>query len=341
VEHHAPAPSPLERYCAWYGDSLGDTLYFGISAFWWALRGSGGNPEADLLIPGPQLVGRFDLERTAFDPPLDVTAPGARGGVWDVLAHPDGRIWFTTYFDAAGFVDPATGEVRRLEAAGLGLNELALGPEGHVLVTRYGYGVDDRGSVVVLDAQGGVVDEYVLAAEPGVRPAAKSLAWDPLREEIWVNTDLLAPDGSALGHDTRVLDREGRELERLVEPEIQFMRFEPDGTGWYAELEAGSLWLRVRTPEEAAARGFAGRRVLLDTAFLEGVDFVQELRPVGDGSALLTRWSGRLHRVWRDGRVVELDLPRDHGLYYTGVVHDDRVCVTLCDGVTVTCMELE
>src|SRR5262245_45828701 len=58
----ARAPSPDERYCAWYGSrGRDDVLYFGQAAFWWAMAKASGDPTADLRHAGPQLVGRFDL----------------------------------------------------------------------------------------------------------------------------------------------------------------------------------------------------------------------------------------------------------------------------------------
>jgi len=95
-----------------------------------------------------------------------------------VLAHPNGRVYRTTYFDFAGSVDPASGEVRESPAAGLGLNELALGVDGTLLVTRYGFGADSRGSLVVLSESGAVRAEHVLGNPRGWRAAARSLAFD-------------------------------------------------------------------------------------------------------------------------------------------------------------------
>ena len=63
VVARAEPPSTEERYCAWYGDVLGDVLYFGQAAFWSAYRASGEDPRADLAVAGPQLIGRFDLRR--------------------------------------------------------------------------------------------------------------------------------------------------------------------------------------------------------------------------------------------------------------------------------------
>ena len=61
----AAEPSEQERYCAWYGDAEGPTLYMGLAPFWSAMRDAGGDPRADLERAGPQWVGRFDLASEA------------------------------------------------------------------------------------------------------------------------------------------------------------------------------------------------------------------------------------------------------------------------------------
>ena len=118
----AEPSSAEERYCAWYGDARDGVLYFGQAAFWPASRASGASgggeedPRADLAVAGPQLIGRFDLGRGELLPPLEVGPADARSGVWDVHAHSNGRVYFTTYFESMGWVDPRSGEVRHLEA---------------------------------------------------------------------------------------------------------------------------------------------------------------------------------------------------------------------------------
>ena len=71
------------------------------------------------------------------------------------------------------------------------------------------------------------------------------------------------------------------------------------------------------------------------------VDFVQDVKPAGDG-ALVTRWSGLVHRIGRDGRVRTLRLPKPEpgGLFYTAVASGGRVCATFCADVTVVCADL-
>jgi hypothetical protein len=336
--HAAQAPDgPGERSCAWFGDVRGPVLYFGIAAFWSAARAAGGDPLADLAEPGPRWIGRFDLAGERFLPPLVLRPDGAATGVWDVLAHPNGRVYFTTWFDLAGSVDPASGEVREFPAAGLGLNELALGPDGRILVTRYGYGANSRGSLVVLSEDGALLAEYSLVDPPGWRTAAKSLAFDPLRREVWVNTDLFPAAGAGgVAHDARVLGPDGRERRSVADPELQFFAFAPDGTGLFAEASEGRLRLRTRSP------GGLDRFVALDDAFDPTHDFAQELRAEPDGSIVVTRWSGRVHVVEPTGAVRDLVLPQTEAgeLYYTAARRGDRVCATRCGGVEVVCADL-
>lgn len=335
--HVAPAEARGgEQPCAWFGDVGGGVLYFGVSSFWSALRASGGDPTADLRASGPRQIGRFDLAGERFLPPLQVGSGEAPGGVWDVLIHPNGHVYYTTYFDFAGRIDLASGATSEFADAGLGLNELALGPDGRVLVTRYGYGEDDEGSLVVLSEGGEVLAEHVLEAPNGLRVLAKSLAFDPLSRETWLNTDLLPPTGGAAQHDARVLDAAGRERLRFGEPELQFFLFGADGTGYFAEVDGSRLVLRERTASGAE------RVTPLDERFDRSHDFVQEIRHEADGSTLLTRWSGRVHVVERSGAVRDLMLPRTEAgeLYYTGTRVGDRVCATRCGRVEVVCEDL-
>ena len=335
--HAAPAPDRgAERSCAWFGDVRGPVLYFGVSAFWSALRAAGDDPLADLREPGPRWIGRFDLASERFLPPLALRPAGAATGVWDVLAHPNGRVYYTTYFDLAGSVDPASGEVQEFPAAGLGLNELALGADGSILVTRYGFGADGRGALLVLSESGAVLAEHVLTDPRGHRAAAKSLAFDPLRREFWVNTDLFPTGGAgAVLHDARVLGADGRERRRVADPELQFFVFAPDGTGLFAEASEGRLRLRERSP-----RGL-DRFVPLDDGFAEAVDFAQDLRAEPDGSVVVTRWSGHVHVIEATGEVRDLVLPQGRGdLYYTAARWGERICATRCGGIEVVCADL-
>jgi hypothetical protein len=170
--------------------------------------------------------------------------------------------------------------------------------------------------------------------------APKSVAYDRRREEVWVLTDLLPDAGDgAIGHDARVLDRWGRERLRIVRPEVQFAHFEPDGTGYLAEVDGPTLSLRVLDPGDAEAPHERGRRILLDAGFPAGFDFVQDLQVAEDGRVVATRWSGWVHVVAPDGAVRTVRLPRldDDGLYYTGVLRGDRLCATYCSDLAVVC----
>jgi hypothetical protein len=337
------SPSPEEPYCAWFGSRADDVLYFGEAAFWTAFRAHGRDPRADLRATGPQRVGRFDLARERMLPPLDVTRPEARSGVWDVQAHPNGRVYFTTFFEASGWVDPRTGAGGRFEAVGTGLSELAVASGGQLVGARYGRPGHRNGSVVRFSADGFVVAEYPLVGRPGQRVAPKSVAYDRRREEVWVLTDLLPEEGDgAIGHDARVIDRWGHERLRIARPEIQFAHFEPDGTGYLAEVDGATLHLRVLAPGDAEVPHERGRRVLLDAGFPTGFDFVQDLQVADDGRVVATRWSGWVHVVSPDGEARTVRLPRlDHdGLYYTGVLRGDRLCATYCSDLAVVCRDV-
>lgn len=334
-----PSPSALEAYCSWYGSARDGVLYFGEAAFWSSYRRRGGDPRADLEREGPQPIGRFDLRGLSLLEPLDVTVPGARSGVWDVLAHPNGRVYFTTFFEHAGWVDPRSGRVVRLEAGGLGLNELALGPGGALVASRYGGPDGGDGSVVLLDPDGALLAEHALAPVAGYKVAAKSVAWDPARDELWVNTDLVPRGEGAVGHDARVLDRAGREQARMEEPEIQFAAFRPDGVGLAAEVDEAGLWLRLLRPDDVEALPARGERILVDASFDRSADFAQDIQFDPEGRAVVSRWSGLFH-VLDPGAAParSLRLPRgDEGLFYTGVLHAGRLCATLCGGIQVVC----
>ncbi len=293
----APAPSNSERYCAWYGDRRQDVLYFGASPFWNAARGAGGDAMADMREAGPQVIGRFDLSSESLLAPLSTAAAAPRAGVWDVLAHPNGRVYYTTFYESAGWVDPATGATSRFESAGSGLNELALLPDGRVLASRYGAAGGGNGSVVILDPEGAVEAELPLASDADEVAAAKSLAYDPIRQVVWVNTDLLPRDGGPSRHDARVLDvATGREILRIATPELQFPRFAADGRGLFAWQQDARLTLRMTQPG-AALDATSGREVVLDGAFADGHDFVQDIHIEADGRAVVTRWSGVVHVV--------------------------------------------
>ncbi len=335
-------PSSVERYCAWYGDARDAVLYFGTAAFWSAMRSHGNDPMADLLAEGPVAIGRFDLRRERMLEPLEVGAGGDRSGVWDVLAHPNGRIYFTTFFESAGYTEVPSGRFVRLPNLGAGLNELAVGPDESLLASRYGsaFEREGSGSIVSFDADGALLAEFPLRALDGYQVAPKTVAFDPVRAEIWVTTDLLpiAP-GNPQRHDAYVLSERGEELRRISEPEIQFVTFAEDGTGYRAEIEGRNLWLRVSAPGEVIE---GGRRILLDAAFAPALDFVQDIELTADGRAVVSRWSGWIHVVDSPSQVRSTRLPQfeDGGLYYSAVAEGDRICATYCSNVNIVCRDI-
>ena len=343
----APDPSSDERYCAWFGSAGDDILYFGESAFWSTFRAAGGRPTADLDHAGPARIGRFDLARERFLPAFDLTRKGDSSGVWDVLVHPNGRVYFTTYFGASGYVDRETGAQRRFSEPGLGLNELAVGPEGNVLASRYGTSGNraSGGSVVLLDPDGGLLAEYALPAPEGLIAAPKTVAYDPLRERIWVTTDLLRADGAPMRkhrHDAYVLDSsDGSVIERIEDREIQFVAFGEDGAGYRAEVAGGKLWLRI-VPADPNRAHVERLRIPLEHAFDSGMDFVQDIQIAPDGRAVITRWSGWVHVVDPTGMIRSLRLPavETGGLDYTAVLRGERLCASYCGGVRVVCSDL-
>jgi hypothetical protein len=329
----AEPPSTEERYCAWYGDVRGGVLYFGQAAFWSTYRAGGKDPRADLAVAGPQLIGRFDLRRGELLPSLEVGPADARSGVWDVHAHPNGRVYFTTYFESMGWVDPRSGEVQRLEALGPYLNEIAPGPGANLLVSRYASAGGGSGSILLITPEGVLVAEHPLEPPPGYLAAPKTPAFDPARGEIWATMDLLPEDGGPIRHDTYVLGLDGRERRRIEQPEIQFVAFGADGTAYRAEREGSRLWLQV---------GAGGTRLPLDDAFAADFDFAQQIQVARDGRAVVTRWSGFVHVVDPRGATRTLRLPalEPDGLYYSGVLAGERVCATYCADVSVVCQSL-
>jgi len=344
--YRAPDPSAAERYCAWYGAEEDDVLYFGEAAFWSSYRRAGGDPRADLAAAGPRRIGRFDLEARRLLTPFDVGAPESRSGVWDVLPL-DGRVYFTTYFEDAGFVELSDGSVTIL-ADTRSWNEVSRGPAGRLLVSRYGDATGGGGAVLEVSRDGEVLAEHRLEAPEGVTLAAKSPAWDPVANEIWVTTDRLplpaaGDDSAAFPRPTLVLDRSsGAEVARIGTAErpieIQFVRFEIDGRGYLSVSEGGELSLVMLSPESDRRHWTTARRVLLDDHFAAALDFAQDIQPGPDGSVIVTRWSGAVHRVEADGRVRTWSLPQaDGSLYYTAVATGDGVCATRCGDVEVVC----
>ena len=148
--------------------------------------------------------------------------------------------------------------------------------------------------------------------------------------------DLLPEGTGPVRHDAYVLGLDGSERRRIERPEIQFVAFGADGTGYRAEREGSRLWLNVAPP------GAAGMRLLLDDAFAADFDFAQDIQVAGDGRAVVTRWSGFVHVVGPGSAIQTLRLPalEPGGLYYSGVLAGDRVCATYCADVSVVCENL-
>ncbi|NIR80829.1 MAG: hypothetical protein GWO00_21480, partial [Gemmatimonadetes bacterium] len=161
--HTGPPASDQEHFCAWFGDARDGVLYFGEAAFWSELRRTGG-PEGEAARSGPVRIGRFDLRERRLLDPLPVAASEPSGS-WDVLAHPNGRVYFSTFFGLAGSVDPRTGAVVRFGPETRGLNELTRGDGDRILATRYAV----PGAVVVLDPEGRVLETFELPPPPGYR----------------------------------------------------------------------------------------------------------------------------------------------------------------------------
>ena len=346
-----PTPSARERYCAWYGEAREGTLYFGQAPFWSAMRADSGRPLSDLAESGPQWIGQFDLARREARASLDVTTPNARSGVWDVFASRQGDVYFTTFYEPLGVVDPETGRVRRFHELGLGLNEIAAGPEDALVATRYGGDPGDPravGALVLFSPGGLLLAEYPLRAPEGYVLAPKTPAWDEAGNRYWVTTDLIQREPGNEGlhpeHPTLVLDAQGEEIARIEDVEVHFVRFDPGGRGVAAFVADSALRLVELSPgpPEAQLRPHSG--TLLDAEFPAAFDFVQDISFGPTREVVLTRWSGRVHVIGADGRVRDVQLPRDDpgDLYYSGALSPDgrTVCATRCGDVAVVCAAL-
>jgi hypothetical protein len=350
-----PSPAPFlraadanggpEPYSAWFGAAGDSILYFGTSPFWTLWWETDGDPRADLAQAGDHLIGRFDMAAGRFLPPLRVRsgAEGAHGSVWDVLVHSNGRIYYTTLFEEIGSVGHDGADVRHFEELGLGFNELWEGPDGQLWVTRYASrptepGREGYGAVVVLTPDGDLVREIRFERQDGVFTAPKSVAVDPTTGEIWLNADLFSDDGHTdyaafrLAPDGEILER------RASPPELHFVTFGPDGTGWFVWDHDGELWLRATRGGAEVASAYLGPR--------SPGDFVQDVKPWGEGRVALALWSGRayvasLHGAGLSLAQIPLERPRDcrppagRSLLYTAVVHGGRLWATLYCGWTI------
>ncbi len=335
--------SAEERYSAWFADEYQGVLYFGLSPFWTELRAHRGDATADLLEPGAHLIGRFELDREIFLPPLLVRKPGpdSRSSVWDVLAHPNGWIYYTTYFEEMGRVRPGMGDVEHFDAVGTGLNEIALGPDGNLYVTRYGAGVgsagdsaEGDGAVVVISPDGALLRERSLHARDGAVTAPKSVAVDPLNGDVWTNADVVAPSGKVT-FATFHLDADLRVLEQATAPELMFVAFDRAGRGFFVEDREGRVELRVTHRGTELAR--------LDLGPRAPADFAQDVHFGAGGVAAIAFWSGRIELVREEDGVyrharVTLEKPPEcaDGLFYSAFAASHAVYATLyCDAAIV------
>lgn len=334
-----------EPYSAWFADSDGRTVYFGLSPFWTLWWQRDGDSAADLDAPGDLLIGRFDLAEERFRPPLSLRDEGAgTSSVWDVLVHSSGRICFTTYFDSMGCYDPQTEQLERFPAAGPGLNEIWEGPGGDLYVTRYssrpqGDPYRGYGAVAVVSPDGRLLREYRLPNPPGGLTAPKSLAVDPQSGHIWLNTDTFFPGGETQ-HETIQLDPSGVVVSRTSQPHLHFVSFAPSGTGFFAEVEDDALWLRITRGDAELTR--------LRLGPIAPLDFVQDIKHGPGGSVVLMLWSGA---VWvatpgEDGwsaRGFGLRAPKTcrppegRSIFYSAFTRGGRVCATLFCAGRVLC----
>ena len=333
-----------ERYSAWFADEQAGVVYFGLSPFWTALWATG-DPKADLRVPGAHLIGRFDLASESFLPPLVARAagPDVRASVWDVLAHPNGWVYYTTFYEEMGRVRPATGEVEYFPALGRGLNELALGPEGQIYVTRYGSGLDaperaGDGGLVVVSEDGRKLRETTLHARDGAVTAVKSVAVDPRSGRAFVNADVLREKGD-VEFARFVIEPDLESVFVLTEtPELLFVAFDRSGRGILVEDADGRLRLSIADGERQLASVDLGARA--------PADFAQDIHFAPDGTAAIAFWSGRVELVReREGRLeharIDLDKPGDCGppagrsLVYSAFVAARAVYATLYCGATI------
>ena len=323
-------PGP-ELYSAWFGDARDGILYFGLSPFWQRMRESGGDPTGELRESGALLVGRFDLRERRHLAPLVVADTPRAESTWDVLAHSNGRIYFTTFFGPMGSVRADGSDPRQYEDLGSGLNELWEAEDGRIFVTRYGPATSESpsGSLVILTPEGQLIDEWRVPALPDTRVAPKSVAVESASGDVWINTDTF-PEGrpGRITHESLRLSSTGEVESRSRSPELMMLAFDRRGTGWFAERDAGSLRLRTVGSGET-------RRI--DLGPIASSDFAQDIKFSPNGAVVLTLWSGRVHVLSAAGvlRTVELAGPGNHceetggpGLHYTAILWRDTVFAT-------------
>ncbi len=335
-----------ENYSAWFGDSDGRVIYFGLSPFWELWWAEQGDSSADLREPGDHLIGRFDLQNRVFLSPLLVRAGAedVRSSVWDVLAHSNGRVYYSTYFEELGWVDPETGEVGFIEGHGVGFNEIVEGPGGNLYITRYSNSPSNPagqsfGGLVVLTPDGEMLREVRFGRTDRQFTAPKSVAVDPKTGEVWLNADVFLEKGGiefAMIH----LDAEGKILERASDgSELMFMDFDASGNGYFVVDDAGTIELLVRRAEEVVSRFDLGPRI--------PGDFAQDLQINSDGEVAISFWSGSVvvssERAGQQ-RWTRITLPkprrcnppRGRSVTYSAFIHEQRVYATLYCGASIT-----
>ena len=156
--------------------------------------------------------------------------------------------------------------------------------------------------------------EVPLHARDGAFTAPKSVAVDPLSGEVWLNADVIAPDGAVsfatfhLGADLAVRET------IAAPPELLFVAFDRDGRGLFVEDDAGAA-ARARGARRPRAR--AGRA----RSRARATDFAQDVHFAADGTAAIAFWSGR----------VELVRERTPGQYTSTRRATSRSPPTACD----------
>lgn len=329
-----------ERYASWFGDSDGQVFYFGLSPFnELALRCTAKDAALcsleDLAQTGDHLIGRFDMDEERFLTPLLVrqNEPEATSSVWDVLVHSNGRIYYTTFWNEFGSVQADGSDVQHYAGAGPGLNELWEGPAGEIYVTRY---VGGPPGVAVFGPDGVLRRELTLPQEEGALACPKSLAVDPGTGEIWINSDVFHDDGRPVGYDAFRLSPEGKVLERVTRPLLQFMSFDAAGRGWFVDDDGASWRLRIEAPDGRPRR-------LVELGPHHPADVVQDIKHLGDVTVLMT-WRRRVFavRTSADGRAeaCALAVPQIADcpdLAYTAVISErtGRVYQTVDCGIHV------
>jgi hypothetical protein len=280
-----------EVYDGWFADTDGRIVYFGQSPFWRAYYATEEpDPQGDLREEGDYLIGRFDTKKDTFLAPFKVGQ--GKGSVFDVLYHTvNHNIYFTNFFDSMGYVSPKTKKVVYFEDLGPGLNELYQGPGGNIYVTRYSIGGKD-GSILILTPSGRLLKEYFIRL-PGFIVAPKSIAVSPITGKIFINTDMFSLKDNLVKHDSFVLGADGRVVQRIMDREVFFMSFDPQGKMWLAERPENGFWqMNITYPE--------GRQVklIIDKKPFP-FDFIQDIKH-REGITIVTAWSGKLYYFKED-----------------------------------------